>query len=214
MLDSAKKLIRESEWIRVFKLGTQEKYLYESKFLMDDLHISPTVLRERWRSFSQDEKAEFSISFSSQPPRDAEDVEILRFLMESGPKEVWRNVAILLPFHPRPDEARAFLGRCLDEDSGSRTNYYQAIALLNATEAIPKLRHQYEEYQTKLLSNPSQNGEFWSDYIQCMHVIWTLTNDPTLFAAMNDCVSKAPRELQGYIRNLLRQTDRGNGGTG
>jgi hypothetical protein len=214
MSDTIKKLVKESEWTRVFKIGDQEKYLYESKFLMDDLHVSSTTLKQRWPSLSLNEKVEFSTSFSSQPPRDAEDSEILQFLMEKGPQEVWRNIAILLPFHPRPDEARTFLLMCLNQDPQSRANYYQAIALLNDTNTVPALRSQFEEYQAKLASNPSQNSEFWSDYIQCTNALWTLTRDSMFFSTIKESVKKAPRELQAYIKNLLQQVEGKNGGTG
>lgn len=87
MSPAARKVIRESEWMRVFKVENKKTYIYESKFLIDDLRVPVLAIEKKWPVIPLSEKVEFSLAFSSQPPRDEEDHAILQFLMSAGPEE-------------------------------------------------------------------------------------------------------------------------------
>lgn len=211
MTSNTRKLVKESEWMRVYRIEYEETYIYESKFLMDNLRISLQQVQEKWPHLSPSEKAEFSTAFSAQPPRDDEDQAILQFLMEIGPQEVWHNIAILLPFHRRPDEALGFLMERIERDSSSRTNYYQAIGSLGGAKAIPILRRQFDEYHVQLAAKPDQGSEIWSDYLHCAKTLWILTQDPAFLSALKKAQVGAPQELQPHLAHILREINQGSG---
>jgi len=210
MTNETRKLIRESEWMRVFRIGDREEYVYESKFLIDGLHASPSDIKSKWAAFSPEEKVEFSTAFSSQPPRDDADQGILQFLMESGPEEVWRNIAILMQFHPRPNEALAFLIKRIERESGSKANYYQIVELLQGAEAVPALRRDFEEYQRQLSCGLGKDSEvsIWSEYLQCAKSLFALTKDEFFLDVLRRSQKTSPPELDYYLTHLLEEAER------
>ena len=209
MTFGARKLVRESEWMRVFEIQNEKTYFYESKFLIDDLHVSPVTVRSRWPEFTLDEKVEFASAFGSQPPRDNDDQQVLEFLMDAGPEEVWRAISKLLPFHRLRARALEFLLVRVRQASGARANYYQALESLQGSEAVSMLRQQYEEYRDLVARKAPQSEQFdvWIDYLHCSKALWTLTQDPTYRAALKDGLTTAPPELRSSIAHLLREVE-------
>lgn len=203
-----KKLIRESEWMRVFKIENEEKYLYESKFLIDNLRLPVSVIKDRWPSFSRHDKEEFATAFSTQPPRDDNDRAILQYLMETGPQEVWRNIAVLVPFHPNRSDALTFLIDKVQQDD-SRANYYQAIESLRGTQAEPALRQHFDGYRSLLGPQSSSDDDvrIWADYLQCTKTLFVLTHNPIFLSALKKGRADAPAELQTYAANILREAE-------
>lgn len=196
--------------MRVFKLENEQTYTYESKFLIDNLQVSPLTVKTRWPGFSSSEKLEFASAFSSQPPRHNDDQEILQFLMEVGPEEVWRTIAVLLPFSPRRDRALEFLLDRVLHAPEPRANYYQAIESLRPEAAIPILRQRYEEYR-KLLARKSERSDevpHWIDYLQCSKTLLTLTQDPTFVAALKEGLTAARAEVRSSAALLLREVEK------
>ena len=209
MTSGVKKLLRESEWMRVFKIENEEKFIYESKFLFDDLRISLLDIQRKWPELSLSEKIEFSTAFGSQPPRDSDDQAILRFLMQSGPREVWRNITILIPFLTDTDEGSRFLIEGLQGENDSRANYYQAIELIRGTQAIPILRRHFEEFQTILARKEEESVDvgIWSDYLQCTRTLFVLTQDAIYLSALRRGHMSAPEKIRAYATNLLRDLE-------
>jgi hypothetical protein len=209
MTFGSKTLIRESEWMRVFKIQNENTYVYESKFLVDKFHVSPSVIRDRWRELTLDERVEFASAFSAQPPRDDDDQQILEFLMDAGPEGVWRAIAKLLPSHPQPDRALKFLLERIRQASGPRANYYQALELLHRSEPVQTLRRQYDEYRTQMAGKVAEGQalEFWTEYLQCSKSLWGLTHDPIYRIALKDGLTAAPPELRSFIALLLRDVE-------
>ena len=204
-----KTLVRESEWMRVFKIQNEETYVYESKFLADNLHVPALMIRTKWQELTLGERVEFASAFSSQPPRDDDDQQILEFLMDVGPEDVWRIIAKLMPSHPHQDRALQFLLVRLQQASGPRANYYQALELLQRPEAVLPLRRQYEEYR-KLHADKTAEGEnfdHWIDYLQCSKSLWALTHDPVCRIALNDGLKTVPPELRSFVTLLLRDVE-------
>jgi hypothetical protein len=205
-----KKLVRESDWMRVYEISDPKGYLFESKFLIDNLQVSPSTIKERWLHLSEGEKIEFASAFSSQPPRHADDQQILDFLMGVGPEEVWRAIANLLPFCPDRDRALEFLVDRVRQAPERRANYYQTIELLRGESAILLLRQRYDEYR-KLLTKKSQGSDqfdVWMDYLQCSKTLWTLTQDPTFLSALKEGQTTAPPELRPSAARLLREVEK------
>jgi hypothetical protein len=200
-----RKLVRESEWMRVFQQTEENTYLYESKFLVDDLEVPAAGLKERWPDFSGDEKIEFALAFGCHTLREGNDREILDFLMAVGPEEVWRLIAIVVASHPQGDAAMKFLLERIRKSGGPYANYYQSIELLHRKEAIPLLRQRYDEYRKAFASKPktSDGDTRWTDYLQCAKALWTLTYDSTYIAALRE----VPIQVQSYATRLLREID-------
>jgi hypothetical protein len=212
MTNGIKELCRESEWMRVFKIAGKEEYVYESKFLVDGLHVPPSAIKSRWAALSLEEKVEFSTAFGSQPPRDDSDQTILQFLMESGPEEVWRNIAILMLFHPRPSEALAFLIERIEKGKGAKANYYQAVELLRGLRAVPALRQDFDEYQRMLSSSLEKaSASIWSEYLQCAKSLFSLTKDEFFLDALRHSKQASPSELDSYLTHLLEEAERTKG---
>jgi hypothetical protein len=74
-----KKIVRESDWMRIYEFADKRGHLFESKFLVDNVHVSPSSVRMKWENFSEAERVEFASAFSAQPPRNSDDQEILHF---------------------------------------------------------------------------------------------------------------------------------------
>jgi len=207
MISGPKTLVRESEWMRVFKFHDQETYLFESKFLVDDLRVPPLTVRSRWPNFTPDEKIEFASAFSSQPPRDDDDQKILEFLMDVGPEEVWRTIAKLLPFHPLHDRALEFLLERTEKTAKLRANYYQALESLRGPEAVPALRQHYNQYLNLIAGKDAQNQQLdiWIDYLQCAKTLLILTRDLMFESALEEAKITAPAELRSSAASLLEE---------
>ena len=208
-----RKLVRESEWVRVYELTDPKRFLLESKFLVDNLQVSPSAIREKWSDLSENAKVEFASAFSSQPPRHADDQQILQFLMEVGPEEVWRSIAIVSAFHPSVDYALQFLLERIRQAPARRANYYQGLELLHRAEAIPLLRQRFDEYRNMVAAKHDHADEpsFWVDYLQCTKTLWTLTRDATFLAALKQGQTTAPPELRSLAGLLLREVEKGKG---
>jgi hypothetical protein len=65
MKSKDKKLVKESEWMRVFEVGDKQLF-YESKFVRDNLQVSPQNIKSRWNNFSDKDRHEFVTAFQSR----------------------------------------------------------------------------------------------------------------------------------------------------
>jgi hypothetical protein len=202
-------LIRESQWMRIFKLSDGKTIVYESKFLLDDLRIRSAQIESIWKELLLDQQVEFASAFSCQPPRDENDRRILDFLMEVGSEEVCRTIARLLPFLEDRDRAIRFLIAKAEQVEERRANYYQSLERLGGETAIPLLRKHHEQYG-KLLDRKSAKGrdsDVWLDYLQCSKALWTLTRDRKYLAVLQDAEKNAPTELLPIAGKLRREVD-------
>jgi len=213
MTFNKRELIRESKWARVYKLESQEGYFHESKFLFDDLSVSLSTIRKDWLTFPLEEKIEFARAFSFKRELRGEDEAILDFLMESGPQEVWTTIAPRLPSHRDSARVTAFLLDRIETDGEPRANYYQAIELLHAAEAVPLLRRRYAEYRSQLSSGlPDRDAlTSWTDYLSCCKALLSLTKDSTFLAVLKEGPATVPSRLQPYAALLLREVEKPNG---
>lgn len=204
-----RELIRESEWMRVFKQN-ESTYVYESKFLVDDLDTSASYLKSRWPSLTRDEKIEFASAFSCRPPRSESDQEVITFLIEVGPEEVWRAIARILPFYERRGRAEEFAIERIRQSLGPCANYYQALESLRTLPAVPLLEDRYQQYRKSIHEKAANNAEVWTDYLQCCKTLWTLTRRGEFLSALRDAEKRAPAELRPGIVNDLKQIRQGN----
>ena len=171
--DEAKKLIEETEWMRVYRVGRTERL--ESKFLKDGIEVSADSIKQRWHEWGPVKQLDFANAFKAKPVLTTEDQEILRFLMESGSELTWGAIAYLLPRYSDRERAFSFLleqaaagGRCV-------ANYYQALERMGDTRAVPLLRERYEQYRRKLVPLEGQGlHSGLSEYDVCCRALWKL----------------------------------------
>lgn len=202
-------LVRESEWMRVFKLQDQNTYLYESKFLVDNLHVSAAAIEKRWQDLSADQRIEFASAFSCQPPRDDDDRRILEFLMGMGPEEVWAAIAKLMPFYPDRTRALRFLSKRAEDAVECRANYYQAIESIRGEPTVSLLRGHWYQYQSALMGEAREPSrpDLWIDYLQCSKTLWTLTRDAVFLSALKEAQTTAPVAFRPLAAKLLREAE-------
>jgi hypothetical protein len=186
-----KELVRESEWIRVYRVGSEQLY-YESKFVYDKLQVSASSIRFRWDGFSAEEKSDFVTAFQSKHPVTSEDEGILEFLMDVPDENVWNAIALPLTRMPPKKHERVldFLLHRIQHRGGHRANYYQALATLKNPRAIRALKAAYEE-ERQSVSFDKPLGAFqdifpYIDYLACCAALYELDGSDEFKRAIDD----------------------------
>ena len=167
-------LVRETEWSREYRLGPKS-ILWTSKFVSDDLQVSPGTIKQRWHGFTRLEQSDFVQAFTLKPALTPGDQEILRFLMEEGSEEICQSLAYRLPDYGDRERAFSFVLQQVAKRPKSSGNAYQALEKMGDPRAVPLLRERYEEYRAALA--PLEEHDFWSDltdYLACCVVLWRL----------------------------------------
>jgi len=171
---SERKLVQESEWMRVYRIDART-LMYESKFLTDRLAVSADSIKRKWPGLSDEEKLEFSRAFQAKPEVTSEDEALLDFLMEVGNLAIWITIAPLLPRHSCRDRVLKFLLDRISEDGNMKANFYQSIEQLRDPRALPALRAMHERYERKLCDHNKSGGEFeYQDYLSCCKALWAI----------------------------------------
>lgn len=190
------RLLRDSRWTRVY--STEGGHVrWESKFLTENLEVSASSVIDSWNSFSPEEQLEFSNAFSVKSKLTSEDEKILDFLMSAGPRVIWPNIALILCQHSDRERILGFLMNHAEADPDSKSNYYQALELINDSRAIPVLKRQYERYRgtETLKSERLSQPEFMQifDYLSCCRALLILDGSA---------------EFENSIREMLNHLDR------
>jgi hypothetical protein len=173
MVPKMKKLVRESEWLKVYSTDTGVQY--ESKLLLDDVPVSARSVIRRWDRFSQEEKWEFVLALQARAKLEPDDVPLLDFLMEVGDPVIRSTLAPLLPMHPRKEAAVVFLLAQINRETSNRANYFQALELIGDIGAVPTLTNIYEEMQRVNGSDyASWSAEQALDFVACSRALWRL----------------------------------------
>ena len=88
-----RKLVRESEWWRVFEIGAQPE-VHESKLGSRERTVSFATLERQWPSWSLEERLDFANAFSHVQEEAPEVAQIYEFLMANGDEYVCANIAL------------------------------------------------------------------------------------------------------------------------
>jgi hypothetical protein len=204
-----KKLIRDSEWLRVYVSDDGKSYHYESKFIVDNLQVSAEAFKRRWPTLSPDEKHEFADAFSCHVPNSADHQQILGFLMQCGPEKIRDSIARVVPYYADRDAALEFLLRGLRAGGRPRSHYYQALEMVEDGRAIPILVEHYEEYRPLVAGRPQGRDSMglWFDYLQCCKTLLTLTADQRYLADLKGAATAVPRWARPFASFLLGQAE-------
>ena len=199
-----KQLVRESRWMRVYRL--EEKcFYYESKFLTDGLQLTEDELRREWDGFTPEEKCEFALAYNAKANISTEDHKILQYLMEAGSDEIWPNIALALTRLPDKDRVLAFL---IARIEGTRysPNYLQALEVLADPRAVEALTRSFHALQTRI----SAAGEALTDessralhnFLYCCRALVKLAGSKEATAALDRMESFPDERIQEIAKRL------------
>jgi len=169
-----KKLIRETEWLRVY--GTDLGQHYESRLVSDKVSVPSESVIQRWNSITSEERWEIALALQLRGTIEFTLVPLVDFLLENGDSVVRSTLAPLLPMHPDKETALNFLISQIRNEKSHRANYFQALALIGDVRAVPPLTEIYEEVQQKYGRYESMSIEEASDFIACCEALWKLTS--------------------------------------
>ena len=197
-----KELVRETEWVRVYRVG--KALGYESKCLSEGLQISATSIKSTWATLTIEEQLEFTIAFGAIPKLSAEDEEILNFLMEAEVRSegVLSNLALQYSKHSDRERALAFLLGRIKPLERHCANYYQALELLKDARAIPPLRRAYDQYRRGLEERELDSSELW-DYLQCCRTLLVLDGSPEFENALREMLVHSNEDVRRWAAQLL-----------
>jgi hypothetical protein len=197
------KLIRESEWMRVYE-SPRFGRVYESKFLADGLEVPAESIISRWPRLSFAERIEFSNAFAAKPQLTVEDERILDFLMDIGSFEIWMAIAPLLPRSRNRERALKFLLDRIGEGRLYSSNFFQAAETMNDRRAVPALRSVYDRYG-KTLQGLVQAPEKldYVDYLQCCRALWVLEGSPEYRKVIEEFSRSSAESVRSLAERLL-----------
>jgi HEAT repeat protein len=168
-----KKLIRETEWLRVYSTDVGQHY--ESRLVSDKASVSSESVIQRWSSITSEERWEIALALQLRGTLESTLVPLVDFLVENGDSVVRSTLAPLLPMHPDKEKALNFLISQIREEKSHRANYFQALALVGDVSAVPPLTEICEEIQQEHGDYESMSIEQASDFIACCEALWKLT---------------------------------------
>jgi hypothetical protein len=206
-----KQLVRESEWLRVYRLGPNHLH-YESKFLTDELQVNVEQLKSRWSTFTAEEKRDFVQAYAATSMRSTDDHGILRFLMKVGPEETWGWLADRFTDLPEKQLVLEFLLERLKSDDGYFPNYAQALEVLGDTRAVSVLAEQFASLKHKIAGLSGAIGELPSEslfdcvsYLYCCRALIKLSPSSEAHAAL-EAMQTFPDERVSSMAKRLSLT--------
>ena len=203
-----KQLVRESEWMRVYRIGPNE-LLYESKFLIDRLSVPATLIKGRWIELTPEEQLEFAQAFSCKAELSSEDEQILDFLMERGSEEVLQMIAPLLPRCSHRERVLEFLLGRIEHGSKGFANYFQALEIIGDRRAVAVLRLKYEQYRKEIVQT-GRTGIATRDllgYLSCTNALLTLEGSEEYKAALREMLGHPDSVVHLWAQRFLTQAE-------
>jgi hypothetical protein len=202
---ASKRLIRESEWMRVYQLGENEFY-YESKFATDRLELKPRELKKKWQTYNTEAKRDFVEAYSVKAELSDDDFEILRYLMKEGSDETWRWIAVRLTELPEKADIRTFLLARIEAAGSSFPDYIQALELLGDSKAAGVIARKFETYGARIaaLADASTPESFFDCvcYLSCCRALVKLVGSHEAEAALDSMQSFPDERVQTMARSM------------
>jgi hypothetical protein len=198
-----KQLVRESRWVREYRLPGGGRYL-ESKFCNSGLQVTLEEFQEMWQTYSPEEKREFLYAYSVKDPLSEEDRRLLRYLMENGSDEDCSLVALRITELPEAAQVLAFLVE--KRESPYFANYAQALELIGGPDAYAVLEKKFAEYQLSLAGLPipatPESLHDYAGYVACCEALINLTGSPGARAAVEAMLVCSDERVQSMARGV------------
>jgi hypothetical protein len=202
---AGKQLIRESAWMRVYRLGESEFY-HESKFVADRLEVKADEFERNWPKYTAQERRDFAEAYSAKPRLSGDDHQILRYLMEKGTEETWGWIALRLTELPEKERVLDFLLVRIETNSGNLPNYVQALEVLGDPKAAGPLTRKFEQYRTRIptLKDTSAPDSFFDCvcYLACCKALIKLAGSQEARKALNDMERFQDERVQVMAREM------------
>jgi hypothetical protein len=93
------KLVKETEWMRVYELGPPKSFTYESKFLTDKLQISAESFATRWPTMTPAERLDFTQAYCAKAEFTSDDERIVNLIMNDGDVAGAKGEGVLVCTH-------------------------------------------------------------------------------------------------------------------
>ena len=163
------KLIRETEWTRIYETGPKGSF-HHSKFQDEGFEVLASSIRERWPNMGKSERLDFCLAFSGKPDWEQNDTEILEIIMQDGDDVLWETLAQSFLRHPDRDRALSFLIERLQsppdlQEEGIKLNYIQALGLSKDQRAVAAIKPFFQRCRQKLESKSESDANqdsFWA----------------------------------------------------
>jgi hypothetical protein len=204
-----REVVKETEWTRVYSVGPNQLY-YESKFARDNLQVSAQDIGSRWNTFNESEKIDFVTAFQSKYPLTTEDEDILELLMHRGDESIWAMIALQLTAMStaKHEKVLEFLLSRVKQERRLRSNYYQALAALQDSKAVPILKAAYEEERTRIyVEKPLKVFEDifpYTDYLHCCMALYRLTGAEEYKAAIERLAAHTDERVRAQVKLASR----------
>ena len=202
MVSKMKKLIRESEWLRVYETGNALQY--ESKLLLNDMPVSAEELVNRWDNLNAEERWEFALAFQARGRVGEEDARLLEYLWEHGNSVIRSTLAPLLPLHPRKDTALRLLLAQIEREKIHRANYFQALEIVADLGSVEPLRAAYEQLLLEATGDfDTLEVDRAIDLITCTRALWRLTSAAQFRESIEKLISHPDAAVRRFAQLAL-----------
>jgi len=202
------KLVRETEWMRVYELGPK-RLQYESKFLRNEIQMSADSFATRWPSMPSKERYEFVFAYHAKGNFTADDEQIVEKIMQDGDDRVWSGLALFMIRHPERERVLAFLRARLKAKPEHPFNYIQALGEAEDPEALPIIRSYFDEFrsnaETERLSGALYepwNSPGWS-FLICCEALWKITNSSEYLSDLRNYQNHPNSSLRNQATRAL-----------
>lgn len=197
------KPVRETEWTRIYK--SDYGYVHVSKFLEGNVDVSAEAIRDRWPTFSFEQKLDFAQAFARGGKVTKEDEEILDFLMEVGEPFIWMEIALRLLDHRDKDRVLAFLLERIGDDYEHKGNFFQALGLMKDPRALPVLRTKFDSYRERLAASPAKvPPDEYRQYIICCQALWRISGSVEYKRIIEDALESQDELARRTAELVLR----------
>jgi hypothetical protein len=198
----------ENEWYEQREIGG--KRLLVSKFLRRDFIMGCDFVKDRWPSWTPDQRFDFVRAFSlgRQIELSENDRCIINFLMESGESRIWRLIALSVAHHDDRSRALDFLLARIKQDSGHLSNYYQAVAIgeFFSPECLQVLKINLVRHEQEIDQHPvlkaSDDWLVYQDYLSCCASLFRGTGENTYLENIRRLLKHPDASVKEMVRTL------------
>jgi hypothetical protein len=159
--------VKETDWSRIYCADNNRCWAV-SKFREDPPEIDVGSLRGRWAGLPLEEKIEFAQAFCQKPDFTQQDLEIIDFLILSGPEYVRTSVGVFIRSRSDLEFIVSFLlSRAAAPDAAFQI-YLPLLARVVDASILSTLRPQFEQYRRSLEPLESRGIGDLSGYFFCL----------------------------------------------